>query len=137
MVDLAKLAYLAVEDDLRSRQILGLLLGRMIGSNQILILENSQDFPEKLAALPFLPAVIFLDIAVKPFDGYQMLAFIRQRTLFDECKIIAVTARVMSDEIQKMKTTGFDGMIGKPLIRQIFPELIQRIINGDSIWYIA
>ncbi len=137
MIDLATLSYFAVDDDHHTRRVLEILLGRVIGSPQVLIFENSQDFPKKIKTLPFVPSLSILDIAVEPYNGYQMLQLMRQMPIFDKTKIIAVTARVMSNEIDNMKTAGFDGMISKPIIRQVFPKLIQRIMAGESIWYLA
>ncbi len=136
-VDLATLSYFAVDDDHNTRRILEILLGQVIGSPQVLIFENSQDFPKKIKMLPFVPSLSILDIAVEPYNGYQMLQLMRQMPIFDKTKIIAVTARVMSNEIDNMKTAGFDGMISKPIIRQVFPKLLQRIMAGESIWYLA
>ncbi len=137
MVDLAALSYFAVDDDRNTRRILEILLGEVIGSSQVLILNNSEDFPKRIAALPFVPSLSILDIAVEPYDGYQMLQLMRQMPVFEETKIVASTARVMSDEIQNVKTAGFAGMIGKPTAHQIFPELIRRIVDGEPIWYVA
>ncbi|MCP5094326.1 MAG: response regulator [Chloroflexi bacterium] len=134
---MAKLSYLAVDDDPNTRQILTILLGQMMGSSQVVILEDSENFSGRLQSLPFVPSVIFLDIAVAPIDGFKMLEIIRGLSQYRETVVIALTARVMVEEIEHMKTVKFNGMIGKPIIRHIFPELVRRIVLGDDVWYIA
>jgi CheY-like chemotaxis protein len=136
-LNLAKLGYLAVDDDANTRQILNLLLSKTIGSQQVIILESSEVFQQVLAEMPFAPDVILLDIAVKPFNGYQMLEFIRQEPAFTKTKVVAITAHVMHEEVERIKAAGFNGMISKPFIRQIFAELMHRLMAGEPVWYIA
>jgi two-component system, cell cycle response regulator DivK len=136
-INLAQLAYLVVEDDAPTRQILSVLLTKTIGSNRVALLEDSEAFDEKLAALIPPPDLILLDIAIKPYSGYEMLELIRERDAFRNAKVVAITAHVMREEVDKIRAAGFDGMIGKPFIRQIFSELIQRLMQGESVWYIA
>ena len=137
MKDLANLAYLAVDDDPGTQQILLMLLSRVIGSSHFAILENSEHFLEKVQGLPFVPSVVLLDIAVRPLDGYSMLALLRNQPGFTQAKIVALTARVMNKEIERMKLAGFDGLISKPIISPIFTELLTRIVQGDSVWYVT
>ena len=61
MKDLANLAYLAVDDDPGTQQILLMLLSRVIGSSHFAILENSEHFLEKVQGLPF--------VRVRAFSG--------------------------------------------------------------------
>jgi len=56
---------------------------------------------------------------------------------FKGSKVVALTASVMSEEVARLKRSGFDGAIAKPLNIDAFPGLISRIINGESVWYIV
>ena len=137
MIEIEGLSYLVVDDDLNTRNILSILLGTVLKSSQLTLYEDSENFEERLKLLPYIPDIAFLDIAVMPFDGYKMLEIIRSLDKFHTVKVIAITARVMQQEIERMKAARFDGMISKPIIRQVFPQLVGRIIKGDAIWYIA
>lgn len=136
-INLAQLTYLVVEDDAPTREILLVLLTKAIGSQRVTLLEDSEGFAEKLAALAPPPDMILLDIAVQPSNGYEMLEIIRQQEAFRNVKVVAITAHVMREEVERIRAAGFNGMIGKPFIRQIFPELIQRLMHGEAVWYIA
>ncbi|MCP4359450.1 MAG: response regulator [Chloroflexi bacterium] len=137
MDNLASQAYLVVDDDPQTLQILSIILEKTIGSSQVALLENSQQFMQRVEALPYVPTVIFLDIFVRPYNGYEMLSQLRQSPTYRDAKIIAVTGRVMGDEVDRIKNASFDGMISKPLHRHVFPDLVQKILCGEEVWYIA
>jgi CheY-like chemotaxis protein len=137
MTEIEGLSYLVVDDDPITRNIMTVLLGTVLRSSQLTLFENSKDFEVRVMALPYSPDIVFLDIAVLPYDGYEMLKIIKPLEKYRDSKIVAITARVMQEEIQRMKVAGFDGMISKPIIRQVFPQLVKRIIAGEEIWYIA
>ena len=50
--------------------------------------------------------------------------------------IVAMTANVMSYDIEQLQQAGFDGLIGKPVVRRIFPQLVERLLAGESVWYV-
>jgi two-component system cell cycle response regulator DivK len=45
-----------------------------------------------------------------------------------------VTAEASTDQMNKAKSAGFDGFLGKPLDPDKFPDQIRRILNGESVW---
>jgi CheY-like chemotaxis protein len=129
--------FLYVEDDPSSRKVLNLLLRSVMGFHDVTIFESSEGFVEKLRALPAVPNVIFLDIHMKPIDGFALLEILRSDPVSQNCLVVAMTASVMVDEISLLKNAGFDGLIAKPIQAKIFPELVRRILNGESVWYIS
>lgn len=129
--------FLYIDDDAFSRDIVKTLLETVMGFSQATYFEDSHNFMEKIKALPRIPTLIFLGIQVRPHDGYQMLAAIKQTPLYQQTRVIAVTAYVMVEDVQKMKAAGFDGLISKPIIHRIFPELLQRILAGEPVWYVS
>jgi two-component system cell cycle response regulator DivK len=36
--------------------------------------------------------------------------------------------------MNKAKSSGFDGFLGKPLDPDKFPDQIRRILNGEAVW---
>jgi two-component system, cell cycle response regulator DivK len=50
---------------------------------------------------------------------------------------VALTASVMNEEIQHLRQAGFNGCLAKPIDMEQFPNQVDRILNGDSIWYIS
>ena len=125
---------LYVEDDPRSRRVIELLLIREMHLEHVTILEDSSDFEQRVHALTPKPEVILLDIHVKPHSGFEMLKMLRDMNEFGQVPIVALTASVMNEEVQKLKEVGFHSVISKPVDVDIFPSLLQRIVGGESIW---
>ncbi len=125
---------LYVEDDPNSRRIMSMLLSKTMKLSHFVIFEDSSNFVERVAALDPHPDIVFLDIHVKPYSGFQMLSMLRQMDSFANTPIIALTASVMNEEIDQLKTCGFHSVIAKPVDIDTFPDLVNRILNGEEIW---
>jgi CheY-like chemotaxis protein len=130
----AAVHYLYVEDDPLSREVMQTLLIDVIGVGGLTTFEDSADFVARLRALVQVPQIIFLDINIVPHDGYELLTMIRQQPEFGACKVLAVTAGVLRDEVARLQAHGFDGALAKPLDMQTFPGLIARLEAGETIW---
>ena len=128
--------FLYIEDDPLSREIMELMI-RGLGYTQITLFENSQDFMQRIEALPSIPDVIFLDIHITPHNGFEMLETLRGHSTLASRSIIAVTASVMNEEVDRLRNAGFDGAISKPLDFENFADLIKRILVGETVWHIA
>jgi CheY-like chemotaxis protein len=126
---------LYVEDDPRSRRVIELLLKREMHLDHVTILEDSADFMAHVNALTPKPNVILLDIHVKPHSGFEMLDMLRVNG-FGNIPIVALTASVMNEEVQKLKEVGFHSVIAKPIDVDSFPDLLQRIAQGEAFWRI-
>jgi len=127
---------LYVEDDPLSRDVMRMMVKRVPRIAELTMFEDSADFMTRIHQLNPTPSLILLDIHVYPIDGFTMLTELRADPKFVDARIIALTASVMNEEVSQLRTSGFDGAIAKPLSLQSFPDLISRIINGDSVWHI-
>jgi CheY-like chemotaxis protein len=128
--------FLYVEDDMLSRKVMFTLLTKVMNFPDVIIFEDSNDFLQRIQTLPFLPTVIFLDVQIGPLDGYEMLQVLRNIEEYRDAKIIALTANVMSNDVERLKRVGFSGLIGKPIIKQAFPELLEKILAGEEVWFV-
>ncbi len=126
---------LYVEDDSRSRRVMEMMTRDMNVS--LTLFEHSANFLTRVLDLQPPPDVIFLDIHMKPHTGFEMIEMLRESHQFDGIPVIAMTASVMNEEVQQLKTAGFDGCLAKPLDFDAFPEMFDRIINGEKIWRIV
>ncbi|MBI1258883.1 MAG: response regulator [Chloroflexi bacterium] len=129
-------AVLYVEDDRQSRKLMQMLLSDRMRLTNVTILPNSEDFLEHVQLLNPKPDIIFLDIHMEPLNGFEMLEILRQQDWAQQVPIIALTASVMNEEVQRLKTSGFNGCLAKPLDLAMFPDVFRRILNGESIWRI-
>ncbi|MCA9970734.1 MAG: response regulator [Anaerolineales bacterium] len=134
---MTKYHYLYVEDDALSREVMETLLLRFVGVGGLTLFADSRDFMARLAALDPQPDFILLDIHVEPHNGYELLAMLRSNPDYRACKLIAVTASVMLDEVRQLQTGGFDGALAKPLDMSTFPELIADLEAGRMVWQVA
>jgi len=130
-------SYLYVEDDPLSREIMEVAMVATMGITRLATFEDSEAFMERLTALPECPALILLDIHLKPHSGFDLLHMIRENPDYGDSRVIALTASVMNEEVQRLKDSGFDGAIAKPIDVSVFPHLIERILTGESVWHIA
>ena len=128
---------LYVEDDMLSREVMRLLLQKELGYTELTIIDDNTDFMDKVRALGRVPDVIFLDIQMRPYDGYQMLEMLRADEAYRDCQIIAMTASVMATDVEALKKAGFSGLIGKPIMRQAFPDQLEQILAGKAVWFVS
>lgn len=124
--------YLYVEGDSLSREGLKLLFKRVMRVERLYVFENSADFMTKVKALPEKPDVILFDIHVAPITGFEILKLLRQDTVYEKTKVVALIDSVMNKEVELIKASGFDAVISKPINVGRFPVLMTRVLQGSS-----
>lgn len=130
-------AYLYVEDDPLSREVMQMIMGMAMGVEKLTIFEDSQHFMARVKALPEPPKVFLLDIHMQPHSGFDMLKMLREDLAYADATILALTASVMNEEVEQLKRSGFNGAIGKPLSVHTFPALLERALAGETLWHIV
>jgi CheY-like chemotaxis protein len=128
---------LYVEDDPVSRKLMSMLLEKRMGLSHVTILENSENFVERMAALDPKPDVILLDIHMRPYNGFEMLSMLRQFDWSRQTPVVALTASVMNEEVQQLKMAGFNGCLAKPIDLDTFAKTLDHIMQGEIIWRIT
>ncbi|MBE2195997.1 MAG: response regulator [Anaerolinea sp.] len=129
-------SFVYVEDDEFSREIMRTLLQERMGYERCAIFSTGVDLIDRLKALSDTPNVFFLDIQMRPLNGYDLLQIIRKEPAYQNATIVAMTANVMSYDVEQLRQAGFDGLIGKPIRQKVFAELIERLLAGESVWYV-
>jgi len=83
-----------------------------------------------------LPSVdlILMDIFLPEEDGYQVHERLRAHPRFKDTLIVAVTADVSTNNMERARGAGFDGFIGKPIDPDRFPSQIRNILQGEDVW---
>lgn len=128
--------YLYVEDDPLSCQVMTMIMRNAMGIERLQIFKSSEDFSQKIMSLKPVPDIVLLDIHVRPHNGFEMLKMLRAEPSYDKVRIVALTASVMNEEVEQLRSAGFDAIIGKPLSVQIFPGLIKQVIEKQPVWHI-
>jgi CheY-like chemotaxis protein len=127
---------LYVEDDATSRKVMGLLLAQQ-PDFVLTTFEDSTDFILRVDNLETAPDLILLDIHVHPHNGFQMLEMLRQKERYQNTTVVALTASVMAEEVEQLQSASFDGTVAKPIDRKTFPDLVRRILAGETVWHIT
>jgi two-component system cell cycle response regulator DivK len=78
--------------------------------------------------------LILLDIQIPREDGYAILEQIRTAPGLQATRVVAFTANVMVDDVERARAAGFDGFIGKPINHYRFPSQVARILAGEDVW---
>lgn len=126
-----------VEDDEASILVMKMVVERVMGLPTLHVLQSRADFVQQVKGLGVVPDVFLLDIQMKPYDGVELLSMLRSDPQFKCSKVVALTASVTNEEVSLLKSGGFDGAIAKPLNIEAFPDLIGKIMGGESVWYIV
>lgn len=128
-----------IEDDPNSIDVMRLLLIEALGypSDRVLILPDSTSFMERIGRLSQVPDLFLLDIHVPPYDGFTILQALRSDERYAAVPTIALTASVMNEEINRLRTAGFSSVIAKPIDIDIMPSIIDRVLSGEQIWTIG
>jgi CheY-like chemotaxis protein len=126
-----------VEDDENSLLVMKMVVERVMGLPTLYVLKSRADFVQQVKGLGVVPDVFLLDIQMKPYDGVELLSMLRADPQFKFSKVVALTASVTNEEVSLLNSGGFDGAIAKPLNIEVFPDLIAKIMDGESVWYIA
>jgi len=81
--------------------------------------------------------LILMDIRLPYEDGYQALRKIRASHSLKDIPVVAVTAYASEEQMEKSRTAGFDGFIGKPLDPDRFPDQVRQSLTGDQVWEVT
>ncbi len=128
---------LYVEDEALSRQVMQLLVERGLGFKHLTIFEDSENFLPRLEALSPQPDIVFLDIHMRPYNGFELLKMLRAHEVYRHTPVVAVTASVMNEEIDLLKQAGFSGGISKPVDQAFLAEFIYLILKGEEVWHVT
>lgn len=129
--------FLYVEDDILSVQVMELIIKKVLNFGDLIVLQDSEKFIKKVEALQTKPDLFMLDIHVRPHNGFELLKMLRDHPQFNNSRVIALTASVMGEEVDRLKASGFNGAIAKPLDIATFPALIKRVLDGESVWSVS
>lgn len=127
---------LYVEDDPGSRDVM-LMLADVMQTWHLTLFEDSRDFMARVQQLKPAPNLILLDIHVRPYSGLEMLTQLRADPRFTHTPILALTASVMNEEVEQLRSSGFDGVVPKPVDIDRFPVTVQRVLAGEKVWQIG
>jgi CheY-like chemotaxis protein len=88
--------------------------------------ENGLEAVAMFSAAPELYDMIFMDVQMPEMDGYEATRLIRASGLprADAIPIVAMTANVFREDVEKCLAAGMNGHVGKPIdLSDVFVNL--------------
>lgn len=77
---------------------------------------------------------VLMDVQMPVMDGYTAAQEIRKKELFKNLPVIAMTANVMSDDLEKAQDAGMNGHIGKPInVSEMFATMTKWITPANPV----
>jgi two-component system cell cycle response regulator DivK len=125
---------LVVEDNVQNFVLITRLLA-FLGVKKCEWKASGWQVLEFAETLPHIDLVL-MDIFLPEEDGYQVHERLRAHQRFKDTLIIAVTADVSTDNMERARHAGFNGFIGKPIDPDRFPNQIRNILQGEEVWEI-
>lgn len=93
--------------------------------------ENGQD---ALAILKSFPIdLVFLDLRMPVMNGYELITAMKLDPKLQGIIVVAITASVMGDDMEKVHTYGFDGYLRKPVSRNDLFGIAANYLNYKEI----
>lgn len=123
---------LLVEDNPMNQQVALNFLTDMC--REISLAENGQVALEQIQAHPAdYFSLVLMDIHMPVLDGYQATQQIRKNADYDDLPIIAMTANVMPDDIQRCFDAGMQDHISKPFeVSVLRHKVMHWCVNSAS-----
>jgi CheY-like chemotaxis protein len=95
---------------------------------------NGQEVMERLEAVN--PDLVLLDLEMPVKDGFAALVEIRNHPRFSAIPVMAVTAKAMLFDRDRIATAGFDACLTKPIdvakLRECVYELLRSSRKGET-----
>lgn len=78
------------------------------------------------------PHVILMDISLPGRNGIDTMKAIRRNAGLADIPVIALTANVLDSDMNAILSTGFYGLITKPIARDVFFQTINKALYGEQ-----
>ena len=103
---------LYIEDNISNLKIVEAIITKRM--KQLFICANTGGLGIEMA-LAHKPDIILLDLRLPGLDGYAVKEIINKEPSLSGIPIIALSANAMSEEIERVKESGFQEFISKPI----------------------
>lgn len=134
--DFGGIKALVVEDNVINRQIIGVLLQNI--NIKYDFAENGKVALEKIANSPSDSYdLIYMDIQMPELNGYETTEALRngEKEEYHRIPIIAMTANVFDEDVEKCRKAGMNAHIGKPIDPSQLAYVTNQVLsnkNGDG-----
>ncbi|MCH8536637.1 MAG: response regulator [Alkalimonas sp.] len=120
--------HILVAEDNPDNQLLLSILLQQVNATYVMV-ENGHQAVEQVLSTDF--DLIFMDMQMPEMGGEEATELIRHAGI--QTPIIAVTANVMSDDIERYKRSGCQFVLSKPINQQQFLTVVQSFRNDAPV----
>jgi CheY-like chemotaxis protein/HAMP domain-containing protein len=99
--------------------------------NRYRILEATDGEEGLRIATEIRPDLILLDMALPKMDGFTVVRHLKDNKDLSDIPVIALTARVMKGDREKILEAGCDDCIAKPIDEELLKKTIQEKLHGS------
>lgn len=78
------------------------------------------------------PDLVLMDVQLPGMDGFAALRHLRADPTTAGLRIVAFTASVMTDDVDRIGGAGFDGYLAKPISVREFPAQVRALCTGAN-----
>lgn len=78
------------------------------------------------------PDVVLLDLVMKGMYGLDVLSKLRE--LDPAARIVVMTADIQTSSREMVQSAGAAGFITKPAAAGVVVEMVQKVLDGSSLW---
>ncbi len=96
---------------------------RRLGSNVEVAFDGSRGIA---AAETFRPNLMLIDIGLPDITGYEVAERIRSKAWGKKMTLVAITAHKLGEERSRIRTSGFDAYLVKPLVYKQVQSLLTK-----------
>jgi len=102
---------LLIDDNAPIERLITLVLGG--GGYDVIAARSGAEALDLLAEKD--PALILCDLQLPDIDGYEVLRRVRSDPRLRDVPVVAFTVMVLADDVERIRSAGFDGHIAKPI----------------------
>jgi two-component system cell cycle response regulator DivK len=132
-ISLANATVLVVDDNRDNLTALTDLL-KLAGVGEVVSYPGGIGLIDFIESLNGPADLVLLDLQMPDLDGYTLLPRLRRLPRLQRAVFVAVTAKVMPDDVARARDVGFDAFIGKPLNPTRFPSQLARALRHETVW---
>ena len=97
------------------------------------VMTASSGFNAGIVVAEWLPDMILLNFLIPDLDGFEAIKKIRENTRLKKILVVAVTYSQGTEETNRIKNSGIDSVIPKPIDREGFLKKINRLLYSAGI----
>jgi DNA-binding response OmpR family regulator len=120
---------LIVEDNELTLKIINRLLAKDFDHE---VISKSNGLEAYEYAKEHIPELIILDLMLPGMGGFEILKKIRENSIFEDTKVVLVSAKSRSEDIKRGFDLTADEYIKKPFQPQEFNARIRKLLKKDA-----